>query len=103
MKTTGIFIAGEGNYYWSERGLEEREVFMVTLFFSERGISVLSVKFMFGLGLYYIRGRSCRVQYPTGIQVRYLSLDYCLIALWKESSCSNFFCGWYPGSGLLRP
>ena len=48
-------------------------------FFSERGISVRSVKFMFGLGLYYISGSSCRVQYPTGIQVRYLSLDYCLL------------------------
>ena len=45
-----------------------------------------------------------RVQYPTGIQVRYLSLDYCsLLLLWEESSCFNFSCGWYPGSGLLRP
>ena len=55
---------------------------MVTLdffLFSERGIPVLSVKFMFGLGLYYTRGCSCRVQYLTGVQVRYLSLNYCLL------------------------
>ena len=34
-ETMDIFIAGEGNYYWSDKGggLEERELLLVTLLF----------------------------------------------------------------------
>ena len=76
-ETMDIFIAGEGNFYClTGRGGWRERVFIGDATFLASGNF-----WAFGY-IYYWPGdvqRICgwRVQYPTGIQVRYLSLDYC--------------------------